>query len=141
MGPLAGQPSLAGLRVLIVDDEADVRQLVTLMLQRNGAEIMGAGSTHEAVQMMASWKPDVLVADIGMPMEDGYALIRRVRSHPSNEGGLTPALALTAYARPEDRVRILSSGYHMHLAKPVEPVELIAAVASLAGRRNDYQTG
>ena len=90
--------------------------------------------------MMADWRPEVLVADIGMPVEDGYALIRRVRSHPADEGGQIPALALTAYARTEDRVRILASGYHMHLAKPVEPLELVTAVANLAGRKSKFQT-
>jgi CheY-like chemotaxis protein/nitrogen-specific signal transduction histidine kinase len=123
---------LDGLRILIVDDEADARQVVTMMLRRSGAETMAASSANQALEMWGSWRPDVLVADIGMPAEDGYALIRKVRSYSADEGGQIPAVALTAYVRREDRLRILSAGYQMHLAKPVEPIELITAVASLA---------
>jgi CheY-like chemotaxis protein len=133
---LGGQTPLDGLRVLIVDDEADALQVVAVMLQRSGANTMAAGTANEAMEMMEAWKPDVLVADIGMPVEDGYALIRKVRSRPNEGGGNTPALALTAYARTEDRVRILAAGYQMHIAKPVEPIELVAAVANLANRLN-----
>jgi PAS domain S-box-containing protein len=123
---------LDGARILVVDDEADTREIVTMMLEGSGAQVMAAESSSEAIEMMESWQPDVLVADIGMPIEDGYVLIRKVRSRPANEGGRTPALALTAYVRTEDRVRILSAGYQMHLTKPVEPIELVTAVANLA---------
>jgi len=127
-------PTLNGLQVLIVDDEGDARDVVTMTLERGGVDTRAASSVQEAVELLETWRPDVLVADIGMPGEDGYALIRRVRSLPAERGGRTPAMALTAYARTEDRVRILSSGYQLHVTKPVEPVELMAAVASLAGR-------
>ena len=126
--------SLTGLRVLVVDDEVDARTLLTAMLERCGAEVISLDSAREGLQTIESWRPDVLVADIGMPVEDGYTLIRKVRALPKERGGQTPALALTAYARTEDRVRALSEGYQLHLAKPVDRVELATVVASLANR-------
>jgi PAS domain S-box-containing protein len=126
--------SLNGLRVLVVDDELDARTLLTTMLDRCGAQVIAVASAREGLEAIESWRPDVLIADIGMPVEDGYALITNVRALPTDRGGQTPALALTAYARTEDRVRALSSGYQVHLAKPVDRVELAAAVASLANR-------
>ena len=128
------QMSLNGLRVLIVDDEFDARTLLTAMLERCGAEVLSAGSALEGLESVERWRPDVLVADIGMPVEDGYGLIRKVRALPKERGGQTPALALTAYARTEDRVRAISEGYQLHLAKPVDRVELATVVASLASR-------
>jgi PAS domain S-box-containing protein len=128
------QLSLAGLRVLIVDDELDARALLAAMLERCGAEVMAVSSASEGLQGIESWRPDVLVADIGMPVEDGYGLIRKVRALPKEQGGQTPALALTAYARTEDRVRAISEGYQLHLAKPVDRIELATVVASLANR-------
>jgi PAS domain S-box-containing protein len=128
------RPALDGLRILVVDDEADVRDFAVMTFQECGAEAASTSTLSEALKIIETWKPDVLVADIGMPDEDGYTLIRRVRSLPAEQGGRIPAMALTAYARTEDRVRILSSGYQIHVAKPVEPVELITAVASLARR-------
>jgi len=125
---------LEGLRVLIVDDEPDARELVSMMLERCGAEVRTAASASEALGYIESWEPNVLVADIGMQGEDGYDLIRKLRALPTAKGGLTPAVALTAYARVEDRMRALSAGYQMHMAKPVERAQLAAAVASLAGR-------
>ncbi len=130
-------PTLDGLRVLIVDDDADAREFVTTILERGAADVTAVASAKEAVEMLERWRPDVLIADIGMPEEDGYALISKVRSLPAGEGGQTPAMALTAYARTEDRRRILMAGYQMHLAKPVEPIELMVAVASLTGRRSN----
>jgi PAS domain S-box-containing protein len=127
-------PSLDGLRLLIVDDELDFRELVSVMLGRYGAVVKEAGSAGEALGYLETWKPDVLVADIGMPGEDGYGLIRKVRALSPERGGSTPALALTAYTRAEDRVRALSAGYQLHLAKPVTGPELATAVANLAGR-------
>jgi CheY-like chemotaxis protein len=126
--------SLQGLRVLVVDDEIDARTLLTMMLERCGAQVVAVGSSREGLESIESWLPDVLIADIGMPVEDGYGLIRRVRKLPKKKGGQTPALALTAYARTEDRVRALSEGYQVHLAKPVDRYELAAVIASL-GRR------
>jgi CheY-like chemotaxis protein len=131
---LGRQKPLEDVRVLVVDDEADARQIVTAMLEHSGAITTAVGSVREALDTLEAHKPDVLVADIGMPVEDGYVLIRKIRSRADNAGGGTPALALTAYARTEDRVRILAAGYQMHVAKPVEPMELVAAVANLAGR-------
>ena len=128
------QLSLHGLRVLIVDDEIDARALLTAMLERCGAEVHAAGSAGEGLESIERWRPDVLVADIGMPIEDGYGLIKKVRALPKERGGQTPALALTAYARTEDRVRAISEGYQLHLAKPVDRVELATVVASLANR-------
>ena len=126
--------SLNGLRVLIVDDEIDARSLLTAMLERCGAEVRCASSASEGLESVEKWRPDVLVADIGMPVEDGYGLIRKVRALPRDRGGQTPALALTAYARTEDRVRAISEGYQLHLAKPVDRLELATVVASLANR-------
>ena len=126
--------SLDGLRVLVVDDEFDARELLTAMLERSGAQVIAVGSAREGIDSVESWKPDVLIADIGMPVEDGYGLIKRVRALPKEQGGQTPALALTAYARTEDRVRALSEGYQVHLAKPVDRAELAAVVANLGHR-------
>lgn len=131
---IAHSPSLTGLRLLIVDDEVDFRDLVTTMLGQYGAVVRGVASAGEALVQLENWKPDVLVADIGMPDEDGYGLIRKVRELSAERGGSTPAVALTAYTRPEDRHRVLSAGYHLHLAKPITGPELAAAVANVAGR-------
>ena len=129
------QPSsLAGLRVLVVDDEIDARSLLTTMLERCGAQVVAVGSAREGLESVESWQPDVLIADIGMPVEDGYGLIKKVRALPKERGGQTPALALTAYARTEDRVRALSEGYQVHLAKPVDRLELAAVITSLGHR-------
>jgi len=128
--------SLDGLRLLIVDDESDFRELATVMLGQYGADVKTAASAGEALVHLETWKPDVLVADIGMPDEDGYGLIRKVRALSADKGGSTPAVALTAYTRAEDRQRALSAGYHMHLAKPITGSELAAAVANVAGRAN-----
>lgn len=125
---------LDGVRVLVVDDEEDARQLLSAVLERCGAATIVAASAQEALQVMEQFKPDVLISDIAMPYEDGYALIRRVRTLEGRSGTRLPAAALTAYARSEDRAAALLAGFQTHLSKPVEPVELIAVVASLAGR-------
>jgi CheY-like chemotaxis protein len=122
------------LRLLIVDDELDFRELVTVMLGQYGAVVKTAASAAEALGYVENWNPDVLVADIGMRDEDGYGLIRKVRALSSERGGSTPAMALTAYTREDDRLRALSAGYQIHLAKPITGPELAAAVANLAGR-------
>jgi PAS domain S-box-containing protein len=127
-------PSLRGLRVLVVDDDPDALDLVATILRRAEAEARLCTSPPEALDVLRSWKPHVLVSDIEMPGEDGYSLIRKVRELSGSEGGQVPAVALTAYGRPEDRVRTLSAGYSMHVAKPVDPVELGVIVANLAGR-------
>jgi PAS domain S-box-containing protein len=126
-------PQLEGLHV-VVDDEPDTRDLLVAVLTGCGARVRAAGSSAEALLLIEEEKPDVLVSDIGMPGENGYELIAKVRRLLAQRGGKVPAVALTAYARMEDRVRALSAGYQVHIPKPVEPVELITAVASLAGR-------
>jgi len=129
-------PSLVGVRVLVVDDEPDMRDLVTAILEQQGAAVRGALSASEALRALDQFAPDVLLCDIGMPGEDGYALIREIRAREADGGRHLAAVALTAYARPEDRTRALVAGFHAHLAKPVQPEELTVVVASLAGRRS-----
>lgn len=126
-------PVLENVRVLIVDDEADARVVLTTIIERCGAEVMAVDSAAEAVKALASFKPDVLMSDIGIPGEDGYSLIRKVRALSPEQGGKIPAVALTAYAREEDRMRALLAGYQVHVAKPVNPAELIAVLTGLAG--------
>jgi PAS domain S-box-containing protein len=128
---------LEGLRVLLVDDEVDTRELFRVALGRCGAEVLTAGSARDALDAIEESRPDLLISDIGMPGEDGYELIRRVRALPAERGGKIPAIALTAYARTEDRLRALRAGYQMHISKPVELAELVAVIASLIRRRND----
>jgi hypothetical protein len=127
-------PELSGLRVLLVDDEADSRDLLNFVLESCGAQVETAASAAEAIEIIRRESFDVIISDIGMPEEDGYDLIGRIKELPDAQGGNTPAIALTAYARAEDRVRALRSGFQLHIAKPVESPELIAAVANLAGR-------
>jgi CheY-like chemotaxis protein len=127
-------PSLKGLRVVVADDETDARFFLSTVLEECGANVTAVSSASEALAAVQELKPDVLVSDIGMPDEDGYSLIRKVRSLPPEQGGRIPAAALTAYARPEDRTRSLQAGFQIHLPKPVEPAELATVVASLAGR-------
>jgi signal transduction histidine kinase len=124
--------SLAGLTVLIVDDEQDARDVVRTVLADAGAEVLTACSAREALALLTARRPDVLVSDIGMPERDGYLLLRDVRALPADAGGATPAIALTAFARPEDRARATRAGFQMHLSKPIEPRELLASVRSLA---------
>lgn len=128
-------PELKGVSVLIVDDELETRELLVEVLSRCGAEVRASSSAHDALEALQSWKADVLISDIGMPGEDGYDLIRQVRKMDADHGGCIPAVALTAYARGEDRIRALSAGFQMHVSKPVEPVELAAVVASFAWQR------
>jgi PAS domain S-box-containing protein len=125
---------LRDLRVLVVDDEPDARNLLGLMLTSHGAEVRACASATEALRTLDEWRPDVLVSDIGMPVEDGYGLMRKVRERGPERCGLIPAIALTAYARAEDARMALKAGYQAHVPKPVEPVELATVVASLAGR-------
>jgi signal transduction histidine kinase/ActR/RegA family two-component response regulator len=126
--------ALDGVRAVVVDDQKDALDLAVTILTSVGAEVRGCHSAAEALTAVREWRPDVLIADIEMPGEDGLSLIRRVRKLPPTEGGKLPAIALTAYGRVEDRVRTLSAGFSMHLPKPVEPVELTTVVASLTGR-------
>jgi len=130
-------PALQGLRVLVVDDEADTRDMLRAVLEYCNAEVITAGSASEALEAISHLRPDVLVSDVGMPEDDGYSLIARVRALPEERGGRIPAAALTAYVRAEDRVKVLRSGFQLHVPKPVEPAELVAVVAHLAQRSGE----
>jgi signal transduction histidine kinase/CheY-like chemotaxis protein len=132
--PAANPPEgLEDTAVLVVDDDPDTRELLEFMLRRSGAEVRTASSAAEALRVLDDFHPSVIVSDIGMPHADGYSLIRDIRTHPSEPKRSIPAIALTAFARAEDRTRALVEGFNVHMAKPVEPLELIAAVVRLAG--------
>ena len=122
---------LEGLRILIVDDDADGRTLTSLVLAQAGASVQAVAAAREALQLLAVDRPDVLVSDIDLSGEDGYALIRQIRQHEAQHGGFLPAVALTGYARAEDRSRILAAGFQVHAAKPIEPAALTAAIAAM----------
>lgn len=129
---------LQALWVLVVDDEPDARNLLTTILEANAAEVTAVTSASEAFEIIAGKssirQPDILISDIGMPLEDGYTLIRKIRMLPPAEGGQIPAVALTAYARDEDRTKAIEAGFQIHLAKPVVPEEVVKVVAKLTGR-------
>jgi CheY-like chemotaxis protein len=128
---LPPEPSLTGIRVLIVDDEEDGRQALALALASRGADVSTAPSAKEGLRQLVSRRPHVVLADIGMPGEDGYALMRKIRKLSPEEGGRTPVVALTAYASAADRMRCFQAGFHLHIPKPVELGELVSAVARL----------
>ena len=125
---------LAGLSVLVVDDNEDTLALLTIVLEIYGAQVVTAGSAREALEAFVQAKPDVLVSDIGMAEGDGYSLIQKIRTLEAERGGQVPAIAFTGFAREYDRARSLAAGFQAHLTKPVEPEELVAAVADLARR-------
>src|SRR6185295_11793330 len=126
--PAQEAPQLSGIRVLVVDDEPDTCEVLKIMIEQYGGEVKTCASSAEALETLTHWKPDVLISDIEMPGEDGYHLIEKIRSLAPEQGGNVPALALTAYARVDDRMRALSAGYQMHLAKPAEPLELTTVI-------------
>lgn len=126
--------TLTGLQILLVDDEPDVRELLTTVMEGSGAKVIAAGSVQEALQVLDQMQPDVLVSDIAMPQEDGYTLIRQVRERETTQGGCLPAVALTAYVREEDCQQAIASGFQMHMPKPVDTTELVQTVANLTGR-------
>ena len=128
--------SLDDIHVLLVEDDEDSRKLLSVMLKQHGAEVTSASSAADAYRLFNEKLPDVLISDIGMPEQDGYELMRRIRELPVEKGGLIPALALTGYATRRDRDLSLSAGYHRHIAKPIEQGELVAAIASLVGRQD-----
>jgi signal transduction histidine kinase/ActR/RegA family two-component response regulator len=128
--------SLDGLRVLLVDDEPEAREIISTVITRTGAEVTACESASEALATLLEWKPDVILSDIAMPDEDGYSFIGKVRSLPREKGGATPAAALTAYARDVDRRQALAAGYQMHIAKPIAATQLVNIVARLAGRES-----
>jgi CheY-like chemotaxis protein len=129
--------TLSGVRVLVVDDEYDTREILSVMLTRFGAEIRTAESAAEAMAIFSQWLPDVLVSDIGMPVEDGYALIKKIRALPQENGADVPAIALTAFASAQDKRTALAAGFQRHIAKPVEPVALAKNVALILGRSDE----
>jgi len=134
VGPPRCPPEVAGLRVLVVEDSRDARDLIRAILEQCGAAVTTAASAAEALALFRRDPPDVLLSDIGMPDEDGYALVRAVRALPAERGGRTPAVALTAYARREDRIRALREGFTDHVSKPIEPQDLLTVLAAAVGR-------
>jgi CheY-like chemotaxis protein len=122
------------VHVLVVDDDRDALALVEEILAAAGARVTTVGSAREALDGMETTRPDVLLADLGLPTINGFDLIAEIRKLPDQQLRSIPAAALTAYARSEDRVRALQSGFQMHLAKPVDPVELVVAISALARR-------
>ncbi|MFO0983439.1 MAG: ATP-binding protein [Planctomycetota bacterium] len=129
----AHEPALRNLRILVVDDELSARELLAMILEHSGAKVQLAASAQEALDLFTSFRPNVLISDIGMPDEDGYSLMRKI-TKLSQRGPVVPSVALTAYARTEDRLQALAAGFHVHMAKPVEPAELLAVIASLVTR-------
>jgi CheY-like chemotaxis protein len=129
---LDSTPSLEGLRILVLDDDTDARDLLKVILEERNAQVTTAASPTQAYEILEKLKPDVIISDIGMPGEDGFTFIKKVRAKEAQERrGWKPAIALTAHARIEDRLRALSAGYQAHVPKPVEPAELVAVIASL----------
>jgi PAS domain S-box-containing protein len=135
--PLPGMISLEGVSVLVVDDDPDTLEVVKQLLEQAGASVQVAGSAAEALATLRRVRPDVLLSDIGMPGQDGYELIRQIRALDQEEGGRTPAAALSAFAHPDHLHQAYAAGYQLFLAKPIEPAELTAAVARLAGRAEE----
>ena len=123
---------LDDLHVLLVEDNADGREVMSIMIEQAGARVTGVGSVREVFEALESLQPDALVSDIGLPDEDGYALIRRLRSREAETGGFLPAVAITGFVRTEDRARILAAGFQIHVPKPIDPAELTAAIAAVA---------
>ena len=132
--------NLSGIKVLVVDDQADARDLIKRVLEECDAHVVTAATASEALAAVEVERPDVLVSDIGMPDVDGYELLRKVRALGTARGGRLPAIALTAFARSEDRTRALHAGFLVHVSKPIEPSELVATVASVVGRTGVHVT-
>lgn len=129
-------PILQGIKILVVDDEVDSRDFISFVLQQEKAEVIAVSSAQEALETLAQSKPDILLSDIGMPSMDGYMLIREVRNRSNEEGGKIPAIALTAYAGESDQQQAMDAGFQIHLPKPAEPAELIAAICQLINIRS-----
>jgi signal transduction histidine kinase/CheY-like chemotaxis protein len=127
-------PQVEGLRVLVVEDEPDSRNLLVALLEQRDVVVQTASSAAEALARLSTWRPDVILSDVGMPVEDGYSFIQKVRSLPQEQGGGTPAVALTAYARTEDRRKAMLAGFNIHMAKPIDVSELLVVIANLGGR-------
>ena len=135
----AGVDALKGLRILVVEDEPDARELLTLTLRVSGAEVQAVDSAHQALLDLQSFRPDVLLSDIGLPIESGYDLIQKIRALPSDFSKI-PAVALTAFASEKDRQRALAFGFQMHLAKPVEASALIQAIEQMVNGEDGQST-
>jgi len=134
-------PSFAGLKILVVDDELDARELIKRVLARSSADVITARSAAEGLDLVKTEKPDLIISDIGMPEKNGYQFIREVRELPADDGGHAPAIALTAFARSDDISKALDAGYQRHLPKPVDAFELITVISDLTGRdRNKDST-
>jgi signal transduction histidine kinase/DNA-binding response OmpR family regulator len=133
-------PKLTGLRVLVVDDQPDARDLLATILHLSGAKVQTSGSVTEAINALITWQPEIVITDIAMPNGDGFELIRRIRELEPEGDGRMPIIALTANAGAEDRIRVLAAGFQLHLTKPVEPDELVVSVASLTGRLKRTQS-
>jgi CheY-like chemotaxis protein len=133
-------PTLNGLTVLVVDDDADGREIVELMLRTRGARVIACASAAEALEAVTAHSPDVVVSDIAMPGQDGLEFIRHLRELRPQHGGQVPAIALTAHAGAQDSAMTLAAGFHRHLTKPIEPSELITAIAQLAATRRAVKT-
>jgi hypothetical protein len=127
-------PSLQGKQVMAVDDEEDARNLLKVILEEQGAVVTTAASAHDAMDALELIKPDLIVSDISMPEEDGYTFIRKLRARSSSRGGDIPAVALTAFARPEDQAQALAAGFQVHLTKPIDPAKLVSSVARILGQ-------
>jgi CheY-like chemotaxis protein len=125
-------PSLKDVKVLLVDNDADTLQILSVMLAESNAEVQTASSVSQAMKVLEWYDPDVVVSDLAMPGEDGYSLIRKLRELEATTGTETPVIALTSYVRIEDRARALSAGFDMFVPKPVQPAELITTIANLA---------
>ncbi|MBW4683859.1 MAG: response regulator [Komarekiella atlantica HA4396-MV6] len=130
---------LDNLQILLVEDNPDTRELITFILEQSGAQVTAVSSVGEALEMLAKFKPDILLSDIGMPEEDGYSLIRKIRAQETEQKEKLPAIALTAFARDEERILILQAGFQAHISKPVEPDELIKVVTNLV-KPNSFST-
>jgi CheY-like chemotaxis protein len=130
-GPIVSPVELKNVNVLVVDDDPFIREVVQVMLRLAGARVAVAESAPEAFDMLQRLRPDVLISDIRMPGEDGYSLMRKVRELPADDGGATPAIAITAFGQEEDRSRAQAAGFQVHLTKPLDPDELREAIRSL----------
>jgi len=135
----SSKADLTGIRILAVDDEVDARELLNVVLTAYHAEVKAASSAREALALLASFQPDILISDIAMPDRDGYALIKQIRALPAEAGGQISAIALTAYAQVEDQQRAIASGYQTHLAKPIDIKQLVGTIANLAGYSRETQ--
>ena len=127
-------PALEGLRILVLEDDQDASGMIQTMLEDCHATVSVAASASEGLDLIDPFRPDVIVSDIGLPEQDGYWFIAQLRSRPSDRGGRTPAVALTAHARVEDRARALYAGFNNHVPKPIDPIELFAVIAALRPR-------